>query len=114
LLLAHRRRVGGRLLLTALLMQRLARGGQRLHKQRTDFRCQPPAEDDGAVCVGIHVQRPARVLQGGLAGLGLSVHPAPAAHDSLDMVGGAGPSHRQQPFFGLGRGHAGQGPDLGV
>jgi len=49
LLLDHRRRVSVRLLLAPLLIQHLAGGGQRLHEQRADFRCQPPAEDDGAV-----------------------------------------------------------------
>jgi len=60
------------------------------------------------------VQRTARVLPGSLPGLGLPVHPAPAADDPLDMVSRAGAADREQPRLGLGRGHAGQGPDLGV
>jgi hypothetical protein len=114
LLLNHRRRVGVRLVLAPLLIQRLARGGQRLHEQRADFRCQPPTENDGAVCIGIHVQRPARVLQDGLAGLGLPVHPAPAADNQSDVLCRAGAPHRDQPLLGFGRGHASQLPDLGV
>src|SRR5713101_4193266 len=37
-----------------------------------------------AVLVLIHVQGPARVPPGGLAGLGLPIHSPPAAHDALD------------------------------
>jgi len=54
------------------------------------------------------------MLPGGLAGLRLTVHPPPAADDPLDMVSGAGAAHREQPLLGLGRGHARQGPNLGV
>ncbi len=50
----------------------------------------------------------------GLASLGLTIHTTPAANDPLDVSGGAGPTHRQQPLFGLGSGHAGQRPHLGV
>ncbi len=114
LLLNHRRRVALRLPSASLLMEGLAGGGQRLHEQRADFRCEPPAEKVGAVRVRIHVQRPTRVLQGGLAGLCLPVHSPPAADDPLDVVSRAGAAHRQQPLLGFGRGHARQGPDLGV
>jgi hypothetical protein len=60
------------------------------------------------------MQRPARVLPLGLAGLGVAVHIAPAPHDALDMCGGASAAHPQQPRFRLRRGDAGQGADLGV
>jgi len=46
--------------------------------------------------------------------LSYPVHSSPAAHDALDMVGRAGAPYRQQPFFGLRRGDAGQSADLGV
>jgi hypothetical protein len=59
-----------------------------------------PAENDGAVRVWIHVQRPARVLPGRPRG------PRPAGPPVANR--------RQQPLLGLGRGHARQGSDLGV
>ncbi|HEY7364228.1 MAG TPA: hypothetical protein VIE37_09005, partial [Methylomirabilota bacterium] len=96
------------------LIQHLARCRQRLPEQRPDFRLQPAPDDHHAVCVLIHVQGPALVPAGGLLGLGLAVHPPPAPHDPLDVLGGAGPADRQQPRLGLRRGHPGQGPDLGV
>jgi len=100
--------------MATLLVQRLACSGQRLHEQSADLRRQSAADDHHAVLVLIHVQRPARVAPGGLPRLGLPVHAAPAANDPLDVRGGAGPTHRQQPRFGLGSGHAGQRPHLGV
>ena len=60
------------------------------------------------------MQRTARVPPGGLGRLGLAVHPPPASYDAFDMVRRAGEPHHQQPFLGLRRCHAGQGPDLGV
>ena len=60
------------------------------------------------------MQCPARVLQGGLAGFGLPVDPAPAADDPRDVLRRAGAPHCQQPLLGLRRGHASQLPDLGV
>jgi hypothetical protein len=114
LLLDHRRRVAFRLFSASPLIQRLAGGSQRLHEQRADLRGQPPADTDGTVGVGIHVQRPAGVLQGSLPGLGLPVHSAPAAHEALDVLRCAGARRRQQPLFGLRGDHAGQLPDLRV
>ncbi len=114
LLLDHRRRVGFRLLIARLLIQRLARGRQRLHEQGTDLRGQPPPDDHRAVAVRIHLQGAAGMLPGRLSGLGLPVHLPPAAHDALDVLGGAGPAHRQQPLLRLGGRDAGQGADLGV
>jgi hypothetical protein len=52
--------------------------------------------------------------QRGLPGLGPPVHTPPAADDPLDMRGRARAAHRQEPGFGLRRGHAGDGADLGV
>ena len=73
-----------------------------------------PADDHHAVFILIHPERAASVALGGFARLGDAVHPAPAAHDALDVAGGAGVAHGQQALFGLGRGHAGQRPHLGV
>jgi hypothetical protein len=39
---------------------------------------------------------------------------AATAHDAFDVLRGAGASHPEQTFFGLWRGDAGQGTDLGV
>jgi hypothetical protein len=51
---------------------------------------------------------------GGLPGLGLGVHAAPAADDALDVSGGAGAAHGQQLLLGLRGGHASERPHLGV
>ena len=96
------------------LVQRLAGGVERLQEQRAHLRRQPPADHHHAVLVLIDVERPARVLALGLPRLGLAIHPPPAAHDALDVRGRAGAPHREQPLFGLRRGDAGQGADLGV
>ena len=96
------------------LVQRLAGRGQRLHEQGAHLRLQPPAEHDRAVVVLVDVQRPARVLALGLPRLGLAIDASPAAHDPLDVRGRAAAPHPEQPRFGLRRGDAGQGPDLGV
>ena len=55
LLLDHRRRVALRLFSAGPLVQGLAGGGQGLHEQRADFRRESPAENEGAVRVGIDV-----------------------------------------------------------
>jgi hypothetical protein len=60
------------------------------------------------------VQRTEGVLAGGVADLGLAVHPPPAAHDALHVLRRAGAPDRQQALLGLGCGHASQRPDLGV
>jgi hypothetical protein len=60
------------------------------------------------------MQRPARVTTSSLGRFGLAVHPAPAAHDALDVVGRARAPHSQQALLRLGRGHAGQRAHLGV
>ncbi len=114
LLLLHRRRVGVRFAPPPLLVQRFAGGGERLHEQSTHLGGQPPLDPDSAGAVRIHVQRPARVLESRLPGLGLVVHSSPAAHDPRDMLGRSGPAHRQQPRFGFRRGDARQLTDLGV
>ena len=46
--------------------------------------------------------------------LRLPIHPPPAPHDPLHVRRRARPPHRQQPGFGLRRGHARQGSNLGV
>jgi hypothetical protein len=121
LLLGHGRRFRGnvrrgdvRVVSVSLLIQSLASGGERLHEYRADLGSQPPSESHHAVLVLIHVQRAARVPSGGLGRLGLAVHAAPATDDAFDVIGRAGAPHGQQTFFRLRRGHAGQGPDLGV
>ncbi len=96
------------------LVQRLARGGERLQEQCPHFRLEPPPEDHHAVLVLVQVKGPARMPQRGLPGLGPPVHPTPAAYDPLDVSGRPSSRHRQESRFGLGRGHAGDGADLGV
>ena len=95
-------------------IQRLARRGQRLNQHGTGLAVQPPADDHHAVFILIHVQGAARVAFGGLGGFGVAVNPAPSADDALDVLGGAGATDTEQPFFGLRRRHAGQRPYLGV
>ena len=60
------------------------------------------------------MQRPVGVLPGGLAGLGLPVHPAPATHDALDVLGRTRAPNRQQPLLRLRGGHAGDSAHLRV
>jgi hypothetical protein len=103
-----------RLVIATLWVQRLAGGGERAQEQCTHFRSQPPAENDHAVLLLIDVERAAHVMPGGLPRLGQPVRPAPAAHDALDMIRGAGAAHRQESLFRLWRRHAGQRADLGV
>jgi len=121
LLLGHRGRFRGNVLraisrvrAASSLIQRLASRGQRLHEDSARLRRQPSPDDDHAVFVLIHVQGPALVTMRGLTGLGQSVDTPPATDDALDVTGGAGPAHREQPLLDLGRGHAGQRPHLGV
>ena len=101
LLLGHGRRFTGwigerrRILAACLLIQRLARRGERLHQQRTRFRFESSPDDDHAVVVVIDVQTSARVPSLRLTRLGLPVDAPPAAHDPLDVCGGAGLRHRQ-------------------
>ena len=122
LLLLHRRRsadrrsadVGGRDRARARWYSASRAASSALTSRAPDLRGQPAPDPHGAVVVLIHVQGPARVLPGGLAGLGLAVHPAPAAHDPLDVLGGAGAADLEQALFGLRRGDAGEGADLRV
>jgi hypothetical protein len=97
-----------------LLVQRLARCGQRLLEHGACLGSQAPADDDHPVLVLVHVQGAGLVAVRGLTRLGERVDSTPAAHDALDVTGGAGLAHREQPFFGLRRGHAGQRAHLGV
>ena len=84
------------------------------HEQGAHLGLQPALEHDGAVLVPVNVQRTARVPSLGLRGLGLAIHAAPAAHDPLDVGCRAGAAHPEQPRFGLRRGDASQGSNLGV
>src|SRR5262245_44824207 len=77
------------------LVQALPGRLQRLQQEGTDLRSQAPADFHGPVFVWIHMERPAGVMSGGLLRLGLGVHSPPAAHDALDMLGGAGTAHRE-------------------
>jgi hypothetical protein len=54
------------------------------------------------------------VLPGALLLFGLPVHVPPAAHDTLDVHGGAGAGDVQEPLFRLRRCHACHCPHLGV
>ena len=54
------------------------------------------------------------VLDGGVEALGLAIHPAPASHDPLHVLGRAGAANVQQTLLILRRGDTGEGPDLGV
>jgi len=96
------------------LIQRLTGGVEGLHQQRPDLRRQPSPDPDHTVAILIHLQGAAGVLPGSVAGLGLAIHMAPAPHDPLDMLGGAGAADRQQPLLGVRRRHPGERADLGV
>ena len=100
--------------LPAALIQALAGCGQGLHDQRSHLWLEPPFDDHHAVLVLIHAQGAARVPVLRLPRLGPPIHAAPAAYDPLDMGSRPGASHPQQSHFGLRRGHAGQGADLGI
>ena len=85
LLLGHRGRFrrnvvgdGGRTRAAYSLIQRLARGGQRLPEHGARLGCEPPSDDDHAVFVVIHVQGAALVALRRLAGFGQRVDPTPA------------------------------------
>ena len=96
------------------LIQCLTGRGQGLHEHGADLRRQPPADDDHAVFVLIHMQGAARVTVSGLPRFGQPIYPAPAADDPLDVLGGAGPADGEQPLFGLRRRDTGQRTDLRV
>ena len=126
LLLRERRRLHGNLQIVGcirgragylsprLLIHGLARCGQGLHEQRAHLRRQPAPDGDRAVLVLIDVQRAAGMLTMSLAGLGLVVHPPPAAHDALHVLRRARTADRHEAIFRLRRGHAGQLADLRV
>ena len=102
------------------LMKRLAGRSQRLQKHGADLRVQPPTDDDPTVSVLIHMQRAASVAPRRLARFGLSIDPAPAADDALDVLGRAGRPNPELPTReGLGqqrpsrRGPARRGPAHG-
>jgi hypothetical protein len=120
LLLLHRRRVvrrgwvGVRRPLAPMVeglagrLQRFSRAG------RPALRGESSTDPYRAVFVLTHVQETTRVVARGLLRLGIAVDAAPAPHDALDVLGGAGAADGQQPLLG-GRGcDAGQLADLGV
>ena len=122
LLLIGRRRFRGNVFgaviergpLPAPLIQALPSRGQGLLQQCPHLRLESSLQDHHAVLVLIHAQGAARVPVLRLPRLGPPIHAAPAAHDPLDVGGRPGASHPQQAHFGLRRGHAGQGADLGI
>jgi hypothetical protein len=101
-------------LLARPLIERLACCRERLHEDRANLGLQPPPDDHRSVLFLIHVQRATRVPQGGLASLGVPIHPSPAADDPLDVLGRAVQRHRQQPRFRLWRCHASDGSHFRV
>src|SRR2546421_3060829 len=74
---------------------------QRLPQHGAHLRLEPSADNDHAVFILIQVQRPARVALGALHGLRLLIDPPPAANDTLDVLGGAGPADGEEPLFGV-------------
>ena len=114
LLLRRGRRFRGNVACVRPLIQCLTGRGQGLHEHGADLRRQPPADDDHAVFVLIHMQGAARVTVSGLPRFGQPIYPAPAADDPLDVLGGAGPADGEQPLFGLRRRDTGQRTDLRV
>jgi len=96
------------------VVQRLPGSVERRDEQRPDLGRQATPDRDRAVFILIHVQGAELVLELGIAELGLAVHPAPAAHDALDVLSGARAPDGQQALLDVGRGDAGEGPDLGV
>ena len=121
LLLRHRRRlrgdVGGLTIHAPSvlpLVQSLTGRRQGLHEECPGLGRQATPDGHGAVFAWIHVEGPAGVLPGGLVSLHLAIHAAPAAHDALDVLGGAGPPDGEQALFGCRCRHPREGADLGV
>ena len=83
-------------------IQPLASGVQAPDEQLTDLGLKPTTHAHHPVVIAIDVERPAPMPGGRFAGFGVEIHPPPAAHDQLDMLGGAGAADLQQPFFGFG------------
>jgi hypothetical protein len=114
-LLLHRRDVLRRVRRRAvLLVQRLARRFECPEEQGAHLRCQPPADHHHTVVVVRDMEGAALVLPCTRVRFGLPVHVPPAAHDALDVNGGAGAGNPQELLFRLRRRHAGQGPYLGI
>jgi hypothetical protein len=122
LLLGHGRRIpegierdsGHLFTKRALPVESFSSRGQRLHEQRSCFRLESAAHGDHAVLVLVNVKHAPGVPLRGFLRLGHPVHAAPTAHDPFDVIGGPRTADRQQPSFGLGRGHAGERAHLGV
>ena len=71
-------------------------------------------DDEHAVFILVHVECPAPLALAGLLVLGVAIHPAPAAHEPLDLGRGAALAELEQALFRLRRGDARYRPDLGV
>src|SRR4030095_7979055 len=72
------------------LIQRLSRSLQGLDEERADLRLAPAPDDAHAVVPGDEVEGAAAVPVAGFPGLDVLVDAPPAAHDALDVLGGAG------------------------
>jgi len=102
LLLRHGRRSRGNvlgLLRACPLVEVLSRRGERLNKHGADFGLHPSADHDHAVFILMHVKRAVPVPPHRLLRFCLAIHPAPAADDVLDVLGGAGPANGEESFF---------------
>ena len=95
------------------LVERLSGRVEHPQEHRTIWR-KPSPKQHGAVTVRVDVQRTARMLARGLAGLRLPVHLAPPLHDALHVDRGARPRHREQARLGLVGRDATERTDLGI
>jgi hypothetical protein len=96
------------------LVEGLAGGLESTEEERARFRSEAAAHGHRAVVVLKDVQRASRVLSRGLAHLRLPINPTPAAHDPLDVLGGAGARECEEALLGLGRGDTRDRPDLRI
>ncbi len=96
------------------LIQRLPRGVERAQEQGTRLGVQPAAQDHRPLVVPIDVESSAGVLPRRQTGLSSSVQLSPTSDDPLYVDRSARARHRKEASLGLGRGDAGQGPDLGI
>ena len=103
----------------AVMQRRRREQGQRIRlllgqRGPPHFRLEPPPDDHHAVLALIDAKPSAPMPLRGLPSLGPPVYTPPAADDPLDMGGRARAPDAEEPRFGLRRGHAGEGADLGV
>src|SRR6266550_708561 len=73
-----------------------------------------PTDDDHAVLILIYVQGAALVPPGGVPRFCDLVDPPPAAHDALDVLGGAGLADLEQALLGFRSRHTRESADLRV